>query len=102
MELTNPDDVRLALQLAGLKPRKGLGQHFLIDRPSLDLIVGAARITKRDAVLEIGPGLGVMTAFLCEQAGRVVAVETDEAMAQLLRHDSPDNLEVVGQNILDF
>lgn len=102
MDLTRIEDVRTALRLAGIKANKGLGQHFLVDRPSLEAIVAAAEPTPDDTVLEIGPGLGVMTGPLTQAAGHVVAVETDHILADLLRRDAPDNLEVVEQDILQF
>src|SRR5476649_1178238 len=102
MDLSRPEDVRTALKLAGIRPNKGLGQHFLVDKPSLEAIMNAANVTSDDTVLEIGPGLGVMTRPLTRLAGRVVAVETDAVLAELLRRDSPDNLEVVEQDVLRF
>lgn len=102
MDLTRFNDLRTAMKLAGIKPKKGLGQHFLIDQVALGQIVAAAEVTYRDTVLEIGPGLGVMTAVLAEQADKVIAVETDPVMAELLRRDIPANLEVVEQDVLDY
>ena len=102
MELVNPADLQLAMKLAGLKPNKGLGQHFLIDQTSLRDIVGAAELTKSDCVLEIGPGIGTMTGLLSQQAGRVVAVETDNDLAQLLAQAGYANLEVVNQDFLTY
>lgn len=102
MDLTNPQDLQVALKLAGLRPYKGLGQHFLVDRGSLDTIVEAAELSHQDTVLEIGPGLGVMTNRLTQLAGKVVAVEADHNLAQLLRRDQAPNLEVVESDILDF
>lgn len=96
------EDLQTALRLAGISPRKGLGQHFLVDRPSLEAIIEAADIGPSDTVLEIGPGLGVMTEALAAEAGRVVAVETDHLLADLLRRRQPGNLEIVEQDILDF
>src|SRR5438309_9954093 len=94
MDLINLDDLQLALKLAGVAPKKGLGQHFLIDRSSLEAIVAAADVTPEDTVLEIGPGLGVMTRLLAERARRVVAVEADPVLAELLGRDRPENLEI--------
>jgi 16S rRNA (adenine1518-N6/adenine1519-N6)-dimethyltransferase len=102
MDLSRVEDVRTAMKLAGIKPRKGLGQHFLVDKPSLEAIMNAADVTSADTVLEIGPGLGVMTRPLTQAAGHVVAVETDHTLAELLRRDAPDNLEVVEQDILEY
>jgi 16S rRNA (adenine1518-N6/adenine1519-N6)-dimethyltransferase len=102
MDLTRVEDLRTALKLAGIRPNKGLGQHFLIDRESLEMIMAAAEPSSDDTVLEVGPGLGVMTRPLAEQAGRLVAVEADQVLAELLRRDAPDNLEVVEGDILKY
>ncbi|HEY6736904.1 MAG TPA: 16S rRNA (adenine(1518)-N(6)/adenine(1519)-N(6))-dimethyltransferase RsmA [Candidatus Saccharimonadia bacterium] len=102
MDLSRVEDVRTALRLAGIKPNKGLGQHFLVDRGSLEAIMAAAEPGPGDTILEIGPGLGVMTAPLTQAAARVVAVETDPVLAGLLRRDAPANLRVVEQDILKY
>lgn len=102
MDLTRVDDVRTAMKLAGIRPNKGLGQHFLVDKASLEAIMGAAHVSAEDTVLEIGPGLGVMTRPLTQAAKQVVAVETDHVLADLLRRDAPANLTVVEQDILTY
>lgn len=90
--------------LGGTRPRKGLGQHFLVDEMVLDKIVSAAELGPADTVMEIGPGLGVLTEVLIERAGRVVAVELDEQMVSILqgRLDDHDNLEIVHGDILEM
>jgi len=102
MDLSRVDDVRTALRLAGIRPNKSLGQHFLVDKPSLETIMDAADVGPEDTVLEIGPGLGVMTRPLTRLAGSVVAVETDPVLAELLARDAPVNLQVVQRDILQF
>jgi 16S rRNA (adenine1518-N6/adenine1519-N6)-dimethyltransferase len=102
MDLSRVDDVRTAMKLAGIKPNKSLGQHFLVDRASLEAIVDAAAVTRKDTVLEIGPGLGVMTRPLTRLAAKVIAVETDRTLAELLQRDAPDNLEVQVIDIMKF
>lgn len=102
MDLTRIEDVQTAMRLAGIRPNKGLGQHFLIDRNSLEAIMNAASPANSDTVLEIGPGLGVMTTELVQRAGRVVAVETDAVLAELLRRDAPENLEIAEEDFLLF
>jgi len=82
-ELTSPVRVRALLRRLALVPSKTLGQNFLIDRNILDIIVRAAELRASDRVLEIGPGLGVLTERLSAGAGHVVAVEKD---ARLHRH----------------
>jgi 16S rRNA (adenine1518-N6/adenine1519-N6)-dimethyltransferase len=68
-----------------IRPRKHLGQNFLIDRSILEVIVNAAQLTKDDLVLEIGVGTGTLTEALSRDAGHVVAVEIDERLVSLLR-----------------
>lgn len=102
MDLINLHDLRLALKLAGIKPDKGLGQHFLVDQPSLEAIVSAAKVSSKDTVLEIGPGLGVMTELLAKQAKSVVAVESDHTLAEILKRRAASNVSVVEENILNF
>jgi 16S rRNA (adenine1518-N6/adenine1519-N6)-dimethyltransferase len=68
-----------------IRPRKHLGQNFLIDRSILEVIVNAAQLTKDDLVLEIGAGTGTLTEALSRDAGHVVAVEIDERLVSLLR-----------------
>ena len=78
------------------RPRKSLGQHFLTDARVANRIVAAAEPCETDVMLEIGPGSGVLTRRLVEQAGRVVAVELDQRLAEGLpeRLGYPANLEV--------
>ncbi len=69
----------------GIRPKKGLGQNFLVDAAHRGRIVAAAELTQDDTVLEIGPGLGVLTELIAQQAGRLVAVELDDRLIPLLR-----------------
>ncbi len=101
-------DVRTIKQLLrdarrDAQPKKGLGQHFLIDERVLDKIVAAVALEPADTVLEIGPGLGVLTQALAERAGRVIAVELDEQMISILKDQLGDreNLTIVHGDILE-
>jgi len=69
----------------GLKARKGLGQHFLVEEDVLDCILSAAELSPQDVVIEVGPGLGMLTSKLAERAGKVVAVELDLRLVGVLR-----------------
>lgn len=82
--------------------QKKFGQNFLIDTNILENIVAAAEITKEDFVLEIGPGIGTMTQYLCEAAGRVIAVEIDKMLIPILEEtlSEYDNVEVLNQDVL--
>lgn len=76
---------RARLRRFGLRARKGLGQHFLVDRGALERILEAAELAPHDTVLEVGPGLGLVTEELLARAGRVVAVEIDPGQVAALR-----------------
>jgi len=82
--------------------QKKFGQNFLIDTHVLDKIVRAADITKEDFVLEIGPGIGTLTQYLCENAREVVAVEIDKMLIPILADtlSSYDNVTVLNHDIL--
>ncbi|MDZ7744701.1 MAG: 16S rRNA (adenine(1518)-N(6)/adenine(1519)-N(6))-dimethyltransferase RsmA [Candidatus Saccharibacteria bacterium] len=83
--------------------KKSLGQHWLHDDNALEAMCHAADINNEDAVLEIGPGLGTLTAKLVKSAREVVAVEFDELLARELLYRVPEeNLKVVQQDIMSF
>ncbi len=89
---------RARLSALGLRPRRGLSQSFLEDARVASAIVRAAHLDASDEVLEVGPGLGVLTERLVKAARRVVAVELDAQLAQL--HEAVPNLEIVVGDIL--
>ena len=76
-KLGNPQETIQVLQKHDFHFQKKFGQNFLIDPHVLDKIIEAAEVTKDDFVLEIGPGIGTMTQYLCEAARQVLAVEID-------------------------
>jgi len=90
------------LRRCGLKARKGLGQHFLVDGAVLGLITGAAELAPADIVVEVGPGLGVLTRELAREAGRVVSIELDEKLAHVLKETlaSCDNVTIIDGDVL--
>lgn len=81
-----PSDIKQALSLIGGGANKRLGQHFLVDKAALAAIVDAADITHGDRVLEIGPGLGVLTRALIEQGAEITAIERDRRFVDYLDH----------------
>ncbi len=85
-----------------MSAKKKFGQNFLIDSNVLDGIVEAAGVTKDDCVLEIGPGIGSLTQYLAEAAGRVVAVEIDRGLLPVLADtlSEYDNVTVINEDIL--
>ena len=89
-----------------IKPSRSKGQNFLINEKIYDEIVEAAEINSEDTVLEVGPGLGFLTAKLAKVAKQVVAVELDDKLANFLQIglDSNDveNVTIVNQDVLKF
>jgi len=98
------NETRRLLNQYGLHARKGLAQHFLINRDVLHKITAAAELVKNDLVMEIGPGLGVLTAELVVKAGWVIAVELDNQLAAILKENIPlsHNLTVINRDILEI
>lgn len=83
-ELVKPKKVAELLSAYGLRPKKSLGQHFLVDGNLLRKHLEAASLSREDTVLEVGPGLGALTEDLLAIAKRVVAVEADENLCRVL------------------
>src|SRR6185295_6338376 len=83
------------LRQLGLKPRRGLSQSFLTDVGVTRQIASAAGLETGDDVLEVGPGLGILTQELARRAGRVVAFELDRDLAAALPRLVPDNVQIV-------
>src|SRR5258708_19363815 len=83
-DLSDPKALRAVLERHDVRPAKGIGQHFLVDRSALAAIVDAAELSADDDVLEVGPGPGVLTAALAARARSVTAVEVDDRMLPVL------------------
>lgn len=79
-----PSDIRLALETVGGTPNKRLGQHFLIDRAALEAVMDGAHVQTGDKILEIGPGLGVLTKALLARGAHVQAIEKDRRFSAWL------------------
>jgi 16S rRNA (adenine1518-N6/adenine1519-N6)-dimethyltransferase len=94
--------LRKELAEYGLIPRKGWGQHFLVDRNILNKVIRTAQVGKGDVVLEVGPGLGEMTLSLARQAKKVIAIEIDPKLVEILKEKIVDypNVEVIKGDIL--
>ncbi len=100
--LGNPKNTIEVLQKYNFNFQKKFGQNFLINTGILEDIIEAAEITKDDFVLEIGPGIGTMTQYLCESAREVIAVEIDKNLIPILKDtlSAYDNVEVLNEDIL--
>ena len=93
---------KFILKKYNISANKSLGQNFLINDSVVDKIVESAEITKNDLVIEIGPGLGNLTEFLLEKAGKVIAIELDQRMLEILndRFSLYDNFEIINEDVL--
>ena len=100
--LGNPKNTIEVIQKYEFHFQKKFGQNFLIDPHILEEIIYEAGVTKDDFVLEIGPGIGTMTQYLCESAREVVAVEIDSNLIPILKDtlSAYDNVEVMNEDIL--
>ena len=95
-------ETRRLLRQSNLRARKGLGQHFLVDEAVLETVTSAAELNTNDIILEIGPGLGILTRELAGQAGYVIAIELDKKLAAILKQalTSSNNVSVINGDIL--
>lgn len=94
--------IKLLCRQYGIAPQKSRGQNFLVNESIVDKIIKAAKVSDRDTVLEVGPGLGVLTESLVAKAKRVVAVELDRKVLELLQANFVNNqdFELVAGDIL--
>lgn len=95
-------ELKKDLSNRAIRPYKGLGQNFLIDREVLKSVVEAAGLKKTDDIIEIGPGTGILTKELLKKAKRVVAFEKDRRMCQILQESLGNfkNLEIINEDFL--
>ena len=96
------EETNFILKKYKIKANKALGQNFLISQEVVDKIVESSNISKEDLVIEIGPGLGTLTKELLEKAGKVIAIELDDKMLQILndRFALYDNFELINNDVL--
>jgi 16S rRNA (adenine1518-N6/adenine1519-N6)-dimethyltransferase len=94
------EDTKIILKNHGIKPKRKLGQNFIIDRDVLEREVSYADVNESDIVLEIGPGVGTLTELLSKHAGKVFAVETDARMIEILKERAFDNIEIIKGDFL--
>ena len=101
MNLLSVKTVKNLLQ-HNIKPSKYLGQNFLINAPTLNKIIETANISLKNTILEIGPGIGTLTQALAQKAKRVIAIEKDSTMVEILKETLKDykNIEIIRGNAL--
>ena len=96
------EETRYIMKKYNIRANKSLGQNFLINNEVVENIVNSSDISKEDMVIEIGPGLGTLTKYLLEKAGKVLCVELDTKMIKILqdRFSLYDNFELINKDIL--
>ena len=96
------DETRYLMKKYKIKANKSLGQNFLINSEVVENIVNSSEITAEDMIIEIGPGLGTLTKYLLEKAGKVLCIELDSKMIKILqdRFSMYDNFEVINSDVL--
>lgn len=96
------EETRFILKKYNIKANKSLGQNFLINQEVVNSIIESSEITQEDLVIEIGPGLGTLTKELLEKAGKVICIELDKKMINILqdRFSLYQNFEVLNQDVL--
>ena len=102
MKLYSPSTINEVKRKHGFHFSKSLGQNFLTDKNIIDKIVEKSMIGKRDLVIEIGPGIGVLTAAAAEEAGKVIAIEIDRNLIPILKETLADfdNIEIINSDVL--
>lgn len=101
-KLFNPDYLQHFCQKYGLRPSKQYGQNFLLNEEVIEKMIEAGEINKKDTIIEVGPGFGVLTLPLCEKANKVVAYEIEKKILSYWEEKQKEykNLEIIWGNIL--
>lgn len=96
------EETKFIMKKYNIKANKNLGQNFLINEEVVKEIVNCSNISNEDLVIEIGPGLGTLTKFLLEQAGKVICIELDTKMLKILedRFSLYNNFEIINEDVL--
>lgn len=96
------EETKFLMKKYGITANKNLGQNFLIDESVIIDVCDSANINKEDLVIEIGPGLGTLTKYILERAGKVICVELDDRMIDILkeRFFLYENFEIINEDIL--
>lgn len=102
LNLSSKNITKAVLRQYRLSPSKRLGQNFLIDKFAVKKVIKAAQLTKNEVVLEIGPGLGALTQALAKAAGRVITVEKDFKMVEILKNSlrGVKNVKIIQADVL--
>lgn len=100
----NKTEIKKILQKYRVKPNRIMGQNFLIDREILKKTLKAANLNENDTVIEIGSGLGILTKELAKKTKKVIAIEKDKQIFEILKGEIKDsnNIELINKDVLDY
>src|SRR5680860_1565205 len=103
-KLASPTEVTRLLTKYDFRCKKRLGQNFLVDQNTLQIIINSLKLNKKDRILEIGTGIGTLTSALSPLVKQVVSVEKDKKLAPLLKESlsSSNNIEIIFEDIMNF
>lgn len=103
-KLTSPTEVTRLLTKYDFKCKKRLGQNFLVDHNTLQIIINSLKLNKEVCILEIGTGIGTLTSALSPLVKQVISVEKDKKLAPLLKESlsSSNNIEIIFEDIMNF
>src|SRR5665648_944701 len=103
-KLASPTEVTRLLTKYDFRCKKRLGQNFLVDQNTLQIIINSLKLNKKDRILEIGTGIGTLTSALSPLVKQVVSVEKDKKLAPLLKESlsSSNNIEIIFKEIINF
>ena len=96
------EETKFLMKKYGIRANKSLGQNFLINSEVVENIVNSSELSAEDMVIEIGPGLGTLTKYLLEKAGKVLCIELDTRMIEILqdRFSNYEHFEVINEDVL--
>lgn len=96
------EETKSIMKAYNIKANKSLGQNFLISTEVVEKIIESSELSKEDLVIEIGPGLGTLTKYLLEKAGKVICIELDTRMVKILnnRFATKENFEIINDDVL--
>jgi 16S rRNA (adenine1518-N6/adenine1519-N6)-dimethyltransferase len=103
-KLTSPSEVTRLLTKYDFKCKKRLGQNFLVDQNTLEIIINSLKLNKKDCILEIGTGIGTLTSALSPLVKQVISIEKDKKLTPLLKESlsSSNNIEIIFEDIMNF
>ena len=96
------EETKNIMRRYNIRANKSLGQNFLINSEVVENIISSSEISKEDMIIEIGPGLGTLTKYLLEKAGKVLCIELDSKMIKILqdRFSNYQNFEIINEDVL--